>query len=230
MTRAGDEERSSGPLWAPSRTRAVAIDPRERRLYLTEDESDGRFYRFTPARYPDCASGALEVAAVEEDGSVRWLLVPDPNGRERPTREQVGASAAFNGGEGIWYDSGTVYIATTGDDKIYAYDTTSAVIEVIYDAATLTDPPLTGVDNVTVSRSGDLFVCEDGGNMEINLITPEPDRVAAPFLQVTGSAHSTSELAGVVFDPAGGRMYFASQWGFSTGVIYEVSGPFRGSA
>lgn len=209
---------------------AVAVDPVGRRVYLTEDESDGGFYRFTPSSYPDLRSGLLEIASVGADGRVAWRQVPDPSAKRTPTRKQVAGSTVFKRGEGIWYDSGKVYIATTGDNKIHAYDTTSAVIEVIYDAATMTDPPLTGVDNVTVSRSGDLFVCEDGGNMEINLITPEPERIVAPFLQVTGSAHSTSELAGVVFDPSGGRMYFASQRGFSTGVIYEVSGPFRSSA
>ena len=39
-----------------------------------------------------------------------------------------------------------------------------------------------GVDNVIVAASGDLLVAEDGGNMEIVLITP--DRVVAPLLRI----------------------------------------------
>jgi hypothetical protein len=31
----------------------------------------------------------------------------------------------------------------------------------------------------------------------------------------------------VVFDPSGTRMYFASQRGAGTGIVYEVTGPFR---
>jgi hypothetical protein len=29
------------------------------------------------------------------------------------------------------------------------------------------------VDNITGATSGDLYVAEDGGNMEINIITPQ---------------------------------------------------------
>ncbi len=41
--------------------------------------------------------------------------------------------------------------------------------------------PLTGVDNITGARSGDLYVAADGGNMEICVITPA--EVVAPFLR-----------------------------------------------
>jgi hypothetical protein len=43
---------------------AVAADPIGRRLYLTEDVPDGRFYRFTPTRWGRLDAGRLEVAAV----------------------------------------------------------------------------------------------------------------------------------------------------------------------
>jgi secreted PhoX family phosphatase len=38
---------------------AVAVDPVGRHVYLTEDEGDGGFYRFTPSAYPDLKSGRL---------------------------------------------------------------------------------------------------------------------------------------------------------------------------
>jgi hypothetical protein len=135
----------------------------------------------------------------------------------------------------MWFDSGTVYLCTTNDDKIHTYDTKTRRMDVLYDGATMDDPPLTNVDNITVSRSGDVFVCEDTSNSEdpgfdIGLITPEGE--VTRFLKVTGSMHqgageARSELAGVVFDPSGDRMFFASQRGFVTGVIYEITGPFR---
>ncbi|MFK4689767.1 secreted PhoX family phosphatase [Streptomyces pristinaespiralis] len=87
--------------------------------------------------------------------------------------------------------------------------------------------PLTGVDNVTGTASGDLFVAEDGGNMEICVITP--DDVVAPFLRVGGQ--SSSEICGPAFSPDGSRLYFSSQRGTSGsssgGITYEVTGPFR---
>ncbi len=208
---------------------AVAVDPPGRRLYLTEDKSDGRFYRFTPTRYPDCGSGALEVAAVDKDGSVKWLPVPDPEGKEEPTRRQVDASTAFNGGEGIWYDRGNVYFTTKGDNRVWAYHTRSQRLDVLYDAVSFGNgAPLTGVDNiVAASLSGDLYVAEDAGNMEIVLITVDGE--VAPLLRVLD--HQDSELTGPVFNPKGDRFYLSSQRGpgkEGPGITYEVTGPFRG--
>ena len=214
---------------------AVAVDPGGRRVYLSEDHGASGFYRFTPDNYPDLSAGLLEVAVVADNGFVTWVRVPDPSGESAPTREQVPNMTRFKRGEGMWFDTGTVYLATTNDSKIHAYDTRTERIDVLYDAGAIENPPLTNVDNVTVSKSGDLFVCEDTTNSEdpgfdIGIITPE--REVARFLKLTGSQHTgegeaRSELAGVVFDPSGTRMYFASQRGFVTGIIYEVTGPFR---
>ena len=70
---------------------------------------------------------------------------------------------------------------------------------------------------MTVSAAGEIFVCEDGGNMEIGLITPPPDRVVSPFLRFTGEAHSISEVCGAAFDPPGTRLYLTSQGAYTPG-------------
>lgn len=87
--------------------------------------------------------------------------------------------------------------------------------------------PLRGADNIIGTPGGDLFVCEDGGNMEIIMISREG--AVAPFARITGAGHTSSEVTGVVFNPAGDRMYFSSQRGLAGGITYEVRGPFRGS-
>ena len=92
----------------------------------------------------------------------------------------------------------------------------------MYDRSTSPDPVLSGVDNVTVAASGDIFVCEDGGDMEIVMLTPEG--TVAPFLRLDVSG---SELTGVAFDPSGTRMYFSSQR--NPGTTFEITGPFRGA-
>jgi hypothetical protein len=220
----GAREAEVRPALGTFKHEAVTVDPDDERLYLTEDEPDGRLYRFTPTAYPELADGALEVAAVADDGAVSWSEVPSPDGTGTPTRQQVPGSTAFSGGEGIWFDSGVVYFTTKGDNVVHGYSVADSRIDVVYDAGTLDDPPLTGVDNVTVAPSGDLYVCEDGGNMELVLITP--DRVVAPFFRVEGQ--DESELAGVAFDPSGRRLYISSQRGLGGGgVTYEVTGPFR---
>jgi secreted PhoX family phosphatase len=213
---------------------AAGVDPVHKHVYLTEDRPDGGLYRFTPTAYPSLDSGLLEVAVVDGAGHVTWAEIPEPAAIPTPTRQQVPEMTQFKGGEGIWFDSGTIYFTTKGDNRVWAYDTASSTLETIYDLAATPDGPLKGVDNVTVSPAGDVYVCEDGGDLEVCLITPE--RVVAPFLRVTGAQHENqpsiggtgpSELAGVIFDPSGTRVYFSSQRGFGTGVVYEVAGPFR---
>ncbi len=109
------------------------------------------------------------------------------------------------------------------------YDAAAQTIELAYDDSLVTSgtAPLTGVDNVTGTSSGDLFVAEDGGNLEICVITP--DDVIAPFLRVNG--RPASEITGPAFSPDGRRLYFSSRRGTSGsssgGITYEVTGPFR---
>jgi uncharacterized protein len=207
---------------------SAAVDPVRKQVYLTEDEPDGRFYRFTPTRYPDLSKGRLEVAQVLDGGRTRWRRVPDPSASATPTRMQVRGSKRFNGGEGTWYDAGIVYFTTKNDDRVWTYDTRSARMSILYDGRALANPPLLGVDNVMVAKSsGDLFVAEDGDDLDIVMITQ--DRVVARFLKLTGNQHFASELAGPALDPSGKRLYFSSQRGFGRGVTFEVSGPFRKS-
>jgi uncharacterized protein len=221
---------------------AAAVEPAGGRLYLTEDQGDGGFYRFTPAAYPSLLEGLLEVAVVAADGSVSWREVPNPTPTplDTPTREQVPEMTRFAGGEGIWHDGGVLYFTTKGDKRLWAYDARTGMLEVVFDHALAPDASLDAVDNVTVSAAGEIFVCEDGGNMEIGLITPE--REVSPFLRFTGAAHPVSgeyksEVCGVVFDPSGTRMYCTSQRAHPAsssapgpGAVYEVSGPFRPAA
>ena len=239
------EEHTSGRVWEcdPSKPgqgierpllgtfshEAVAVDPDEGRLYLTEDdgshEGDG-FYRFTPERYPSLDAGRLEIAAVAPDGAIRWIEV-DPL---VPMQEQRPSDATpFDGAEGVWYEAGHVYFTTKSDNRIWDLDVAAQELGVLYDAAEHGDAaPLTGVDNLTRSRSGDLYIAEDGGNMEVVVLSREGE--VTPFLRIEG--HRGSEVTGPAFDPYGRRLYFSSQrgpGGRGAGVTYEVSGPFRRS-
>ncbi len=203
---------------------AVTVDARRKQLYLTEDATDGRFYRFTPTSYPSLTAGRLEAMQVS-DGAVTWVPVLRP---ELPAAlNRPAGSTAFNGGEGVWFDADHVYFTTKGDNKVWDLDVAKRRLSTVYDAAKFgSSAPLTGVDNVVVSRSGDLFVAEDGGNLEIVLITP--GREVAPVMRLVG--HDNSEITGPAFSPDGSRLYFSSQRGkgaTAAGITFEVSGPFR---
>lgn len=214
---------------------AAAVDPRGRTIYLTEDLMDGGLYRFTPTRWRDLTEGLLEIATVDPDGAVSWSEVPDPAARRAPTRQQVRGSTRFKRAEGIWHDRGVLYLATTGDHRVHAYDIARGRIEVIYDGLASREAPLLRVDQLTASRAGEVFVCEDIATEEIDIGLIDRAGRVSKFLSATGPDHVGSELTGVTFDPSGSRMYFSSQRAFGTGgtpgpgAIYEVSGPFRGS-
>ncbi|MGC5035177.1 MULTISPECIES: alkaline phosphatase PhoX [unclassified Streptomyces] len=209
---------------------AAAADPVRRVVYMTEDVTDGCFYRFRPTTWGDLSSGTLEVlvAGSGTSGPVTWARVPDPSGATA-TRNQVSGAKRFNGGEGCYYAGDTCWFTTKGDNRVWQYNAAAQTIELAYDDSLVTGgtAPLTGVDNVTGSASGDLFVAEDGGTMEICVITPTD--VVAPFLRVDGQ--SGSEITGPAFSPDGTRLYFSSQRGTSGsssgGITYEVRGPFR---
>jgi len=235
------EETSSGRVWECDPTgpgqgvvrpalgrfnhEAVCVDPVAQVLYLTEDRSDGLLYRFVPSSYPNLGSGVLQAARLDSNGFVSWTNVPDPSGSGTATRYQLpsGSVTRFDGGEGIWYSNNRVYFTTKGDDGVWEFDLGQNRIDRIWGGGS----PLTGVDNVTVEDgSGDVFVAEDGGNMEIVIIA---NGLVAPFARVPNQ--SGSEITGPCFTPDGTRMYFSSQRGTNgNGITYEITGPFRGAA
>ncbi|MDT0309949.1 DUF839 domain-containing protein [Streptomyces sp. DSM 44917] len=208
---------------------AAAADPDRRVVYLTEDEGDGAFYRFVPSgwgSWGSLGSGTLQVLT-ESGGTLSWRNVPDPSAAGTSTRNQVSGTRRFNGGEGCYYRGGLCFFTTKGDNRVWVYNAVANTLAIVYDDNLTSSAPLTGVDNITGSGSGDLFVAEDGGNMEICIITPQD--VVAPFLRISGQ--SGSEITGPAFNPAGNRLYFSSQRGTSGsssgGITYEVTGPFR---
>ena len=225
---------------------AVAVDPINRHLYLTEDRPDGNLYRFVPDYYPDkgradLRTGTLEAAVLSrtnpyESRPVKWVRVPNPvprldgnpNRVSPPTRKQVVNSEKFNGGEGCWYHQGVVYFSTKGDNRVWALDTARNLLDLIYDKARdpIIDPGIDDVDNVTVSSAGDILVAEDGAEMRLVVIGPD----VTPYELVNVLGHRQSEITGPAFSPDGNRLYFSSQSGPAgnsrDGRTYEMRGPF----
>lgn len=206
---------------------AVAVDSANQCLYLTEDERDGAFYRFRPERgLPDLSRGLLEIASlVERNGEsfVEWLPVPDVTAEKDPIRKQVPGYAIFEGGEGIAIYDGITYFTTKHDNRVWAYDNKTQQLSVAYDVETSSNPILSGVDNVVITASGDVLVAEDGGDMQIVVLTP--DGRVIPLVQIMG--HEKSEVTGPAFDPSHERLYFSSQRGSlgksEHGITYEIT-------
>jgi secreted PhoX family phosphatase len=243
------EERDGGVVWEcdPTSQRppesyasmglyrheGAAVDANSAAIYLTEDEQDGLFYRFTPSSWPDFRNGKLQALVV--DGlALRWLDVPDPSGTTKPVRQQVPGATVFKGGEGVMARDGAVYFTTKYDNRVHALDIVNNKYELLWDG----QAPLTGGDNLTSDPvAGQLFVAEDGGNMEIVVIDNHGN--VAPFLRVEG--HPDSEISGVAFSPDGRQLFFSSQRGPTRtklkdvvggsddrpiGMVFAVTGPF----
>lgn len=208
---------------------AAVVDPANGWVYMTEDRGDGLLYRFRPDTFGDLSSGALEAAQVTGN-EITWLPVPDPvSPTTRPVDQFAPAEVTtFARGEGMWYHQGVVYFTTTRDNRVWELETATNRLDVIYDAADFSPAPLRGVDNLTVDDvSGDIFVAEDGGSMQLVLLSAEGE--ITPFMQIVNEPDS--EITGPAFSPDGTRLYFSSQRGGAAGQgrTIEVTGPFRGA-
>jgi uncharacterized protein len=201
---------------------AAVVDPVTGWVYLTEDEDRGRFYRFRPTVLSDLTTGQLEAASVAANGHVRWVPVP----ATKPYRGKD--TTVFNRGEGAWFDPdrSTVFFTTTSDSRVWALDTRTDTLQIVYDAAN--GGPLREPDNVTVhGNTCHVFVAEDADDLQLVLLAEQGGEwVASPFLQLHG--HDSSEITGAAFNPEGTRLYFSSQRGTDgrTGMTFEVTGPF----
>ncbi len=233
----------------------AALDPAGRAIYHTEDMAgDERFYRtifptatsWPAGGRPDWQQGVLQVLAVDagieaaRKGPVpiRWVNAIDDG---RPQSDvYLEETTVFAGNEGCWFHSGFVFFSTKSDDNIWAIDTVGNTIESIYNPADgpvgspvdPNEPPLAGVDNITMTLDGEMVVVEDGGDMRAMVLLP--DRSTIPLLRLPGDPNVT-EVTGPAFSPDGRRLYVASQRalrnglpaGFGLGgVVYEITLPF----
>lgn len=210
---------------------AAAVDPLRQHVYMTEDQPNGLLYRFSASNYPSLAAGTLEAAEIlDPDGRgpivpgetrpLAWHVVPDPSATTTATLDQVPNATSFRGGEGCWFDAGTLFFSSKGDSRVWRIDTSSDQIEILYDFATAPSNALHDVDNVFAASTGDVYVAEDPGDLQIVALTPSGQ--VRPIVQVMGQSHT--EITGPALSPDGHRLYFSSQR--NPGTTYEVSGPF----
>lgn len=202
----------------------IAVDPISGDVYMVEDHALGRFYRFVPTHPGDLRTGSLYAAKVVS-GVVQWVAVA----AGAPARGSN--TTVFAGGEGLDIFGRWLFMTTKHDVRVLALDLDTKQLFTFYDGLATPQASLDAVDNLIVHRqSTQLFVAEDGGNMEVGVLTTGDPAVVAPFLRIVGQ--DASEVTGIAFDPSGTRLYLSSQRGADgiTGRTYEVSGPFTGTS
>ena len=220
---------------------AVAVDPDSGDVFLTEDRNDGLIYRFVPKQKGNLKVGgklyALRLKGysscdtrnwksnhfnVGQSEMIDWIElenVQSPKDDLRFRGFEAGA-AQFARGEGMWYSDGAIYFAcTNGGIKKHGqiWKLKENTLELFSEPndADLID----NCDNLTVSASGDLFLCEDGkGEQYIDVITKE-----GKIFKFAKNAKSSSELAGPTFSPDGTTLFVNIQ---HDGLTLAITGPW----
>lgn len=217
----------------------AAVDPNTGYVYMTEDRSNGLFYRFVPNQRSNLSAGGV-LYALKITGSsgintttgfpkntpraVEWVKIdtPDPATDTVRTQGYNKGAARFSGGEGIFYGSGYVYFTcksggSSGEGQIWRYSPTNNSVELYI------EPNNSGVldnpDNIVVFPNRDIFLCEDGSGTDYVLgITP-----SGTLYKFAKNALNTSEFAGACFSPDGQTMFVNIQ---TPGITLAIWGPW----
>ncbi|HEX2869725.1 MAG TPA: alkaline phosphatase PhoX [Polyangiaceae bacterium] len=232
------------PGYGRFRHEAACVDPRSLTAFLTEDQTDGAFYRYQPRDLSrPHTSGKLQALRVTgsprfdtsqklEHGkvlAVDWVDVLDPDPKDDTVRYQAMAAGAarFCRGEGVFYDSGVVYVCCTSGGQ----QGLGQVFKLTLGASGAPDrlelfaeSPGSGVlnmpDNICVTPWGDVLVAEDGsGEHFVRGITPE-----GRVYDVARNAQSSGEFAGICVSPDGDALFVNLQL---DGLTLAITGPLK---
>jgi secreted PhoX family phosphatase len=234
---------------------AIGVDPATGIVYETEDlNRRSGFYRFTPDTPGVLADGGrLEMLAivgqpqadlrqaqrVGEWLPVEWVPIDDPD----PDEADSDASAVFRQGfeaggarltrlEGCWHGDGSIFFhSTNGGDahsgQVWRYVPGSEALSLIFESPgrEVLDSP----DNLTVSPSGGLLICEDAtGVSHLRGLTAEGE--IFPFAR---NIFNSREFAGATFSPDGRVLFVNIQGDLDSfgpgnpGMTFAITGPWE---
>lgn len=197
-----------------------------------------------------CLEGDTVVADLSEATSVgirydvRWIDVPDRDGRSRSVRRQFideGITRAHKLEGQWWADGGTYFVSSYADVPDDPEESESSTVQVhngqvwFYDpaAGTVTLTVLFGVredpdlemrferpDNITVSPQGGLILAEDGDGTSHLVGVTERGRAYA----MARNDYNGSEFCGPVFSADGRHLFVNIQ---SPGLTLAITGPWE---
>lgn len=229
---------------------AVCVDPGTGVVYLTEDRSDGLFYRFIPTTPGRLAEGGrLQAMALKDAPSadtsnrtqrlwavgdwreVEWIDMEDvhsPNDDLRMRGHAAGA-ALVSRGEGVFWGEGELYLtATSGGPiergQILRYQPAGEDGGRVQLFVESTDEKALNMgDNLTVAPWGHLVVCEDNYSPTIHNHVKGVDAQGHLYTIARNVVEGNSEFCGAVFSPDGGTLFVNIQ---NPGVTYAITGPW----
>jgi uncharacterized protein len=206
---------------------AVTYHKDTKTLYITEDKPDGNLFKYTPFDPNVPTKQGVKYYAKKNGNTITWEQMDNVN------KIIIGQ---FNGPEGIDQYEDKIYFATKGDNHVWEYDTNEHIskegnLKIIYDGS----GNAKGLDNVFVDTDGNIWISEDGDDMELNIMiknkTNSSYQQPIPFLRLRYQYFS--ELTGPALDHDMMNLYFSSQRGylgsvyFGRGITYRVHGNFK---
>ncbi|MFI5308372.1 MAG: alkaline phosphatase PhoX [Polyangiales bacterium] len=227
------------PVYGRMRHEAASADARTHIAYLTEDQTDGGFYRFVPKSPERPFEGVLQALRIAgrprfqtsdmpqgERLAIDWVDVdtPDPEDDSVRAQAQAKGAAVVRRGEGLWLAGDRAFFCATaggaaGRGQVFELTFGSnASLRVV---AASTDPDVLDMpDNICVSPLGQLYAAEDGmfGNFVRRISL---DGEVLPFAR---NAVSSSEFAGPCFSPDGRTLFVNIQ---GDGLTLAIRGPFE---
>lgn len=224
------------------RHEAAAVDPHTFTAYLSEDQTDGCFYRYRPTDpskpHTSGKLQALRVAGVPRfdtsrdlDQGIRlkmdWVDVPNPDPKDDSVRHQARAAGAarFCRGEGVFFSDGVVYLCCTSGGRqglgqvfklTLGRGDTPDELELFAESPgpNVLDMP----DNICMTPWGDLLLAEDGsGDQFVRGLTPE-----GRIYDLARNAKSSGEFAGICASPSGDAIFVNMQL---DGLTLAITGP-----
>ncbi|HYP53410.1 MAG TPA: alkaline phosphatase PhoX [Pyrinomonadaceae bacterium] len=256
VSAAADTAVAPEPLRAMGRFvhEAVAVDPKTKIVYETEDRGAGGFYRFLPDKPGRLAAGGrLQMLAVEgrpgydtRKGQTAGVVLPvtwvDIERPDPPEAEQdAGAvykqgvargGATFARLEGCWYGAGRVYFtSTSGGDKqlgqVWEYETRGGRgggLLRLLYESAATDT-LRMPDNLCVSpRRADCLVVCEDGDGVNHVRCLTPRGHVFDLARNIVPGFEKREFAGATFSPDGQTLFVNIQ---VPGITFAVWGPWR---
>jgi secreted PhoX family phosphatase len=234
---------------------AIGVDPATGIVYETEDlNRRSGFYRFTPDTPGVLADGGgLEMMAivgqpqadlrqgqrVGEWLPVEWVPIEDPDPDEADTNASAVFQQGFEAGgarltrlEGCWHGDGSIFFhSTNGGDaqagQVWRYVPESESLSLIFESPgrEVLDSP----DNLTVSPSGGLLICEDATGVS-HLRGLTADGEIFPFAR---NILNSREFAGATFSPDGRALFVNIQGDLDSfgpgnpGMTFAITGPWE---
>ena len=199
----------------------LRVDP-QGNVYGISETTPGYIFKFVPDSHGDLSSGrqyALKVADASRTGAAVWVeldvathglnslaaaAAAGATGWGRPEDVELATSTGNNGGS-----ANILYAAITSENLVIRIALDGEHAHVSNFIANV--PGFRAPDNLALSKSGDLYVTEDGGGPDDIWMAPTGPKVATSVVRFASLRDCDAEPTGIYFDIQGWTLFVQVQ-------------------